>query len=221
MAEAENQQIPPASPSVLPPEILKVRFIKQDSELDCGAAAFEMVYRYHRPSKVTKFDRKKMFAKFRVDDPHAANAPRLNSQTLVDAAVNRGLKGRLCVAPPSVAGMVAMFKGLLYDDKVPIIVCQRLSDEQAVFGHFRVVIGCSDEHVIVHDPRGDNASSWSADQFFDYLKPTGANVTGGVCIVISVSPISTAVSLNQLPWLVMAKKLDQDGAIATATRVNE
>ncbi|MCZ7480544.1 papain-like cysteine protease family protein [Rhizobium rhizogenes] len=199
---------------IQPADVLDVRFIQQDTELDCGAAAFEMVYRFLRPSKLSKFDRKKFFARYRKSDPHVRDSLRIDTDDLVAAGLNRGLKSRLCVAFPTEEGMVNMFKGLLYNDRVPIIVCQRLSDEMALCGHFRVVIGCTDTEVIFHDPLGGNSVRWPVSQFFDYFKRTGENVAGGICVIISKDDITTPVYYDQGPWIVMSKKLDKFSRIA-------
>ncbi|MGO7686257.1 hypothetical protein ACC696_16560 [Rhizobium ruizarguesonis] len=198
-----------------PAEVLEVKFVQQETEVDCGAAAFEMVFRFLRPSKLSKFDRKKFFKKFQKNDPHTRGSLRIDTDDLVQAAPNRGLKSHLCVAFPTEDGMVEMFKGLLYNDRVPIIVCQRLSDEMPLCGHFRVVIGCTDTEVIFHDPTGEQGVRWPVPRFFDYFKRTGLNVEGGVCLVISTKEISTSLCYDQAPWRAMPKSLDASGRIAS------
>lgn len=191
---------------------LEVRHVSQRTELDCGAAAFEMVYKFLRPSRLSKFNADRFFNKRKVIDPHAPQL-RLDTIDLVQAAKGRGLEAKLCVAWPTVDGMVEMLKGLLYDDGVPVIVCQRLSDEMAWSGHFRVVIGCTETEVTFHDPKDGPSITWPSEKFFDYLKRTGGNVEGGICVVISARPTKTKVSLDQAPWLEMFKVLDAAGRI--------
>jgi hypothetical protein len=46
-----------------------VPHIAQFDERACGIAALEMVYRYFRPSKLTKFSQQKVYANLETDTP--------------------------------------------------------------------------------------------------------------------------------------------------------
>jgi ABC-type bacteriocin/lantibiotic exporter with double-glycine peptidase domain len=166
--------------------MLAVPYYEQISETSCGAAALEMVVRFYRPSKLSKFSQRKVFAKLKETDPHSKEAHRIKTVDLVSAATSRGLSanwGRVSPDVPTMGAQIDSFLG----QGIPLIACQRFTDELYFLGHFRVVIGLQDGNVIFHDPSPifGKKQRWPLDKFSDYWKPTGANVTGGVAVWIA------------------------------------
>ena len=77
---------------------------------------------------------------------------------------------------------------LLTDAGIPVIVCQKFTEEQPLIGHFRIVLGVDKEKIYLHDPNpeiGGPNIEWAIEKFIDFWKPTGDNVTGGILIFVS------------------------------------
>src|SRR5712691_5278732 len=72
-------------------QVLKVPYREQLSESACGIAAFEMAYKYIRPSKLSKFSQKKVYNRLKEQTPDKTDV-RVTSDALVDLARSRGLK---------------------------------------------------------------------------------------------------------------------------------
>ena len=180
--------------------ILAVPFHKQMSEFASGAAALEMVVRYHHPSKLTKFSQSKIYNKLKQLAPHSGDAYRTTIDDLIKAADWRGFRtgwGRVSPIIPTMAQHVRYF---IETARIPLIVCQRRTDQDFLFGHFRVVIGIEGD-VILHDPHPETGGAnlcWPLDKLDDYWRTTGANVSGGAAIwigntLIGANPLSSDI----------------------------
>ncbi len=171
---------------------LTVPFYRQISEHSCGAAALEMVVRYYRRSKSTKFSQTKMFRSFAEHEPLGTGNYRITSDNIISYARNRGFHagwGRVSPAQEVLKNEVTYFVDNL---SIPLIVCQRYTDDLYKLGHFRVIIGIEETGVILHDPdqkSGGAHQEWTWDKLLDHWKQTGPNVTGGVTIWIANDPI--------------------------------
>lgn len=83
---------------------------------------------------------------------------------------------------------INLLKILVVDNKIPIIVCQKFTEEQPIIGHFRIVLGIDENFVYLHDPNSEIGGlklKWSINKFMDFWQWTGDNVTGGVFCFIS------------------------------------
>lgn len=168
--------------------MLDVPYSMQINEHACGAACFEMVFRYYRSSNLSKFSQRKIFRNSSNLEPHNSGNRRIDSERLVDLASKRGFCagiGRVSTDPKQ---RIEQINHFLIKEKVPLIACQRFTDDLPLLGHFRVILAVSYHEIVFHDPHpteGGEALRWNADKFFDYWKYTGGNVTGGVAIWIA------------------------------------
>jgi ABC-type bacteriocin/lantibiotic exporter with double-glycine peptidase domain len=171
---------------------LTVPFVEQISNCACGAAALEMVVRYYRPSKLTKFSQAKMIRLRSEHEPLGTGNYRITTDNIVSQAHGHGFGadwGRVSPVQEVLTKQVTHFVDKL---RMPLIACQR-SNHDYMLGHFRVIIGAEKTGVIIHDPdegRGGARQVWTWDKLLDHWKQTGPNVTGGVAIWISNDPIS-------------------------------
>ncbi len=168
--------------------LLEVPYVTQCLPDACGVAALEMVYRYHRPSRLSKFDQRKVFERLR-EDCLASARQRVTSEKLVAVAVERGLSagwGRLSSDPDQ---SEAQLTSMLDEQAIPLIVCQRMDDVSFQTGHYRVIVGLDGKTVVYHDPcpdKGGQELALPLRDFLDLSRPTpGGNVTGGVAIWIA------------------------------------
>lgn len=172
--------------------ILVVPFYPQVNETSCGIAAFQMVYKFFKPSKLSKFSQEKVYHRLRSADPIKAQF-RVRGEEIIALAKQRGLNsgwGRVSTSPDK---MILQVRHFVETEKIPLIVCQRWKDDDYLSGHFRVVIGIDSRSLIFHDPNiktGGERCSWPVDKFMDYWKTTGPNVTGGVAIWVAEREIA-------------------------------
>lgn len=183
--------------------ILSVPFHRQISEFASGTAALEMVVRYHHPSKLTKFSQSKIHNRLRQLQPDPGRTYRAKIEDLVRAAQWRGFQagwGRVSTSIPTMAQHVRYF---IETVRIPLIVCQRRTDQDFSFGHFRVVVGIEGD-VVLHDPHPETGGAnlrWSLDKLDDYWRTTGAAVSGGVAIWINDTPVSPSPLSSDIPNL--------------------
>ncbi|MGO8844362.1 MAG: hypothetical protein ACLQFI_03265, partial [Methylocella sp.] len=71
--------------------MLDVPYLKQSNEYACGAAAFGMVYKYLRPSKLVRFSQEKMFRKLSRPADTDPNSLKINTEDIVVQAKKRKL----------------------------------------------------------------------------------------------------------------------------------
>jgi predicted double-glycine peptidase len=167
---------------------LAVPFVHQISEHACGAAALEMVIRYYRPSKLTKFSQEKVFRSFAEHEPLGTGNYRITADNIVGSARNRGFNAGWGRVTPERDRLKNEITNLVVERRIPLIACQRYTDEFYTLGHFRVIIGVEEDAVIIHDPdpkTGGPNQEWAWSKILDYWKQTSLNVTGGVGIWIT------------------------------------
>jgi len=164
---------------------LKVPYISQINDNACGAAVLEMVYKYYGLKNISQED---IFNKYKELEPHGSGNLRLSTGSLVQDAKERGFESDWdYVDTNDKISSIELLREATNDFKVPVIVCQKFSDEYPLIGHFRIVVGVEGDIVYVHDPHlktGGAFMKWKADKFMDFWKKTGENVTGGVFVVI-------------------------------------
>jgi predicted double-glycine peptidase len=167
--------------------ILTVPYFPQFHPDACGAAALEMVYRYARPSRLSKFSQKKIFQNVSELEPHQTGRYRISTDDLVEAAKRRGLEagwGRVDPTPDELMKQIACF---IAGKKVPLIACQRSHEDPAI-GHFRVLFGVEGNEIILHDPdveTGGPNLRWTVARLIEHWRWSGENVTGGVAIWVA------------------------------------
>jgi len=172
---------------------LTVPFVEQISNCACGAAALEMVVRYYRPSKLTKFSQQKMFSRQSEHEPLGTGNYRITGDNIVSVARGRGFHaewGRVSPVQEVLINEVTHFVDKLH---IPLIACQRYTNDAYMLGHFRVIIGVEKSGVVIHDPdqrTGGASQEWTWGKLLDHWKQSGPNVTGGVAIWIANDPIS-------------------------------
>jgi len=182
--------------------VLSVPYFKQYNEFACGAAAFEMVFRYLKPKTLSKFSQAKMYAELSEAVPNWFGAFRITTDNIVDFAKRRGLHAGWGRAHPTPERFLAQLELALIDNGIPLIACQRLERAPNI-GHFRVVIGWANPSmVILNDPEDPDGAYWPLDRFLDYWRSSpGGNVTGGVAIWIAKKPVDLGLLPDQPnPW---------------------
>ncbi len=166
-------------------KLLKVPYTKQIDESACGAACLEMVYKYYGINNISQEDLMNLYKEL---EPHGSGYYRMTTDTLILDARKKGLKAVWLRANYTNKFDCLELLKILIDKEVPIIVCQQASQENALLGHFRIVIGFDDQFVYLHDPNfqiAGNELRWSIEDFVSLWQPTGANVTGGILCVIT------------------------------------
>lgn len=166
-------------------KLLKIPYITQFNTNACGAAVLEMVYGYYDQKS---YPQKDLMEKYQELEPHGSGNFRLSTDTLVLDAREKGFNaGWARAAWQSIPDVTALLEFAL-DSGVPLIVCQKFTDELPLIGHFRVVVGIDHDSVYLHDPSievGGENLKWSIEKFVDFWKPTGDNVTGGIFVFIN------------------------------------
>jgi predicted double-glycine peptidase len=183
--------------------ILEVPFYFQINDDACGAAALKMVYKYFRPSKLSKFSQEKVFRNLLETDPHHAQKVRITTDDIVATAHRKGFSAKWGRVSTNKQELVEQLRFFIEEQKIPVIACQR-SAIDPLLGHFRVIIGINGDEVILHDPdraNGGKAIKWSVENLLDQWKSTGKNVTGGVLIWIAKKPIDDPLGPDlPNPW---------------------
>jgi ABC-type bacteriocin/lantibiotic exporter with double-glycine peptidase domain len=173
--------------STNPIQVLQVPYRQQISEASCGVAAFEMVYRHFRPSKLSKFSQKKIFERLKEPVP-GGGAQRVSTDSLVTEALKRRLSAGWGRVNPSPERLIEQVRFFTESEKIPLIACQQWHANPNL-GHFRVIVGIDENEVIFHDPEpehGGKAQHLAIPQFIEAWRLTpGGNVTGGVAIWIA------------------------------------
>lgn len=164
---------------------LKVPYISQVNDAACGPAVLEMVYKYYGIANISQ---ENIFNKYKEFEPLGSGNYRLTTVNLVNDALGMGFSSFWARADYNdKEKIVDLLRRLVIDSKIPLIVCQKFTNEQPQLGHFRIVVGMKNNIVYIHDPHvkdGGAFKEWSIDKFMEFWKPTGSNVTGGIFIVI-------------------------------------
>ena len=191
---------------------LDVPYFQQTADHACGVAALHMVYKYHRPSKLSKFSQEKIYRRLGKPDPHAAwDRAMVTTDDIVTVARSRTLHAAWGRVDPSKDRLIEQVKFFVEGEQVPLIACQQVL-EQPLFGHFRVILGISDTEVRFHDPHPQNGGKnmqWPIDRFMDAWRHTGDNVTGGVAIWISKTPVASPLDPDQPNYWVPVVSIPQ------------
>ncbi|MDD5147429.1 MAG: papain-like cysteine protease family protein [Candidatus Daviesbacteria bacterium] len=165
---------------------LKVSYIAQINENACGAAVLEMIYKHYGIKDVSQED---ILKRYQELEPHGSGNIRITTDSLVLDARKRGFRsfwGRVDYS--NVENSMNLLKTFIEDLHLPIIVCQKFTEDQPLIGHFRIVLGINKNVVYLHDPhreKGGPYRKWKTQQFMEFWQPTGNNVTGGIFIIIS------------------------------------
>ncbi|MEK9131919.1 MAG: C39 family peptidase [Patescibacteria group bacterium] len=164
---------------------LQVPYRKQFNNNACGPAVLEMVYEYYG---YTNISQEEILNQYKELEPHGSGNLRMITSSLIQDARKRGLSaGWARVNYSSLSDSIVVLKILIENSRIPIIVCQKFSDQQPQIGHFRIVIGVDEKYVYLNDPHptlGGQDIQWSIEKFMDFWQPTGENVTGGVFCII-------------------------------------
>ncbi len=119
---------------------------------------------------------------YRELEPYGSGNYRIQTETLVTDANKMGLNASWDrVDYTNNSECVKTIKSFL-EEKVPLIVCQKLNNKYPAIGHFRIIVGIDDNHIYYHDPYfvdGANVKC-KIDKFLGLWEHTGQNVTGGV-----------------------------------------
>jgi ABC-type bacteriocin/lantibiotic exporter with double-glycine peptidase domain len=176
-------------------QVLEVPYRQQISESSCGAAAFEMVYKYLKPSKLSKFSQQKVFNRLKEQTPSGTNV-RMSTNSIMDLARSRGLESDWGRVNPSPERLVEQATHFIETEKLPLIACQQWHADKSL-GHFRVIIGIDEREVIFHDPEptvGGAERRLPLHEFIDAWRWTfGGNVIGGVAIWIANRQIKSTL----------------------------
>ncbi len=159
---------------------MNIPYVKQITNLSCGPACLEMVYKYYGIGNIAQVD---ILKKYKVPDPHNPSGIRVLTNDLVLDARSNGLSSSIVVADVRDMTSAINLLKIFTDSGIPVIVCQQYSPEFPLTGHFRVVYKIDGNNVYLHDPdtdiEGGESLKWSCEKFFQLWQPTGENVTGG------------------------------------------
>jgi ABC-type bacteriocin/lantibiotic exporter with double-glycine peptidase domain len=162
----------------------QLSYLKQADDWSCGAACLEMVYRFYG---LTGVSQRHIYNQRRTPDPHKGGKYQITTDSMIADAIARGFDARwFRINLTSAADMDAQIATFL-DRKIPLIACQRLSNDKPLLGHFRIITDRDGSFIYAHDPaiNGGGAHQRKAiAAFLEFWKPTGVNVTGGVAIEI-------------------------------------
>jgi ABC-type bacteriocin/lantibiotic exporter with double-glycine peptidase domain len=173
-----------------------VPHIAQFDERACGIAALEMVYRYFRPSKLTKFSQQKVYANLETDTPDKSDKE-VRGDKIVEYAQKRAFQSGWGRVDPEPKRLVQQVQFFTEEERLPLIVCQQWQVDPSR-GHFRVVIGIDHDEVIFHDPAGGaNLRLPLSDFIFQWRQVPGGSVTGGVAIWIADRKIESPLDPDQ------------------------
>ncbi len=168
--------------------MLKIPYIKQINPNACGAAALEMVYKFYGLENVSQ---EELMQKYQELEPHGSGNYRMSTDTLITDAREKGFESTWLRANyTNKQDCLSLLKILVETKKIPVIVCQKFTDEMPLIGHFRIVIGVDNDSIYLHDPNveiGGEKLKWTLDKFFNFWQPTGQNVTGGILCLITRS----------------------------------
>jgi len=161
----------------------KTPYVKQFNENACGPAVLEMIYRYYGIKNVSQ---EKIYEEYRELDSHSPGNYLMTTDNIVIDARKRGFASFWGRADyDNIENTVKLLKVFIEKLKTPVIVCQKFSEEEPLIGHFRIVLSLDKDFIYLHDPYiGVRFQKWPIQKFFDFWKPTGLNVTGGVFIII-------------------------------------
>jgi predicted double-glycine peptidase len=179
---------------------LAVQYIRQTNDWSCGPACLEMVYRFYG---LTGVSQRHIYDQLKTTDPHKGGKFQVTTDGMVADAVARGFAARwLRINLSSTNEMEAQLSEFLQRG-IPLIACQRFSNEKPLQGHYRIITDLDDTSIYAHDPlvRGGGAHQRKdISAFLEFWKRTGVNVTGGVAIEImkrsATSPSARASSSN-------------------------
>ncbi len=165
--------------------MLKVPYVAQFNDHACGAAVLQMIYRYYGLKNISQ---EQIFKEYKDLEPHGSGNFMIATNDLVLDAKKRGFYSYWKRTDyTNLASSMSLLSHLIEDCHIPIIVCQKFTEQQPQLGHFRVVFGIDKNVIHLHDPYrktiGKN-QKWSYQKFMEFWQPTGSNVTGGVYVVI-------------------------------------
>lgn len=176
-------------------EPLPVFYRQQFNDHACGAAALEMLCKYY--GRATAFSQKSVFKRLSHLEPHGSGNYRISSDDLMEAARRRGLHAGWGRVSMDAAERLQQLDYFLEQERVPLIACQKYTDDLPDLGHFRVMLAFDDKSITVHDPCpkfGGASKQWDMEKFIDYWKYTGLNVTGGVAIWLADRPLNSPLA---------------------------
>lgn len=164
---------------------LEVPYISQININACGAAVLGMVYQYYGLQNISQ---QELMDKYQELEPHNSGNFRLSVDNLILDARSKGFNaGWIRANWGDVTESISLLRMLL-NAGVPVIVCQTFTNEQALIGHFRIVLGVDKEKIYMHDPSSEIGGAnieWPIEKFLYSWRQTGNNVTGGVLVFIS------------------------------------
>lgn len=167
-------------------KILKIPYIPQININACGAAVLEMVYKYYGLKDISQ---QELMDKYQELEPHGSGNFMMTTDNLIQDARARGFNAWWAKANYlSAQDSISLLKLLVEKNGVPVIVCQKFSEQEPLIGHFRIVVGIDDDSVYLYDPyvKLDGSKlQWSVNKFMEFWQPTGQNVTGGIFCFIS------------------------------------
>ena len=167
-------------------KLLKVPYIAQFNSNACGAAVLQMIYEYYGLQDVSQ---EILFNTYQELEPRGSGNLRMTTDALVQDSRERGFNsGWSRVNYSSNEDSINLLKILVLKNKIPIIVCQKFTEDHPTIGHFRIVLGIDEGFVYLHDPNneiGGPKLKWPINKFMDFWQWTGDNVTGGIFCYIS------------------------------------
>tara|TARA_B100000745_G_C20154018_1_gene395506 strand:- start:4797 stop:5297 length:501 start_codon:yes stop_codon:yes gene_type:complete len=160
--------------------MLKIPFIKQENDWTCGPAVLAMLLFYFKEKNI---DQIKLFERYKEKDPSGAEDFRIKTVDLVQELREEGMSVGISKAILDQENVRTLLDFYINKAKMPIVVCQQLSKEKSLLGHFKVVVGFSNDKVYVNDPhqrKGGEKIEIPLKEFISLWEETGPNVTGGI-----------------------------------------
>jgi len=160
--------------------MLKIPYIKQENDWTCGPAVLAMLLLYFKKKEISQVE---MFERYKEKDPSGTEDFRIKTTDLVQELRKENFNtgtSKVFLDQENVRSLLDFYINKV---KIPIVVCQQLSKEKSLLGHFKVVVGFSNDKVYVNDPhqrKGGEKKELSLEEFISLWEETGPNVTGGI-----------------------------------------
>lgn len=176
---------------------LPVPHIQQSSSSSCGAATLAMIYSYNN----YKRNEEEIWSSIKKPRPSVPGEYYIETLDLIKDAKANGffsVCGRMDLED---VDLIKRHISYFINNSVPFIACKQWTNP--VLGHFVVVYGISNDYIKIKDPELKNASKIKIKKFVNEWMATGAEVTGGIFILVVPESKKSAINhkMNGINWL--------------------
>jgi hypothetical protein len=186
---------------------LPVPFRLQKSEYSCAAASLEMAAARYKPNENTETLQEDIVKELSEPVPDGTDNAGIPGNKLIAKARQLGFRADGGRVSPDLDQMIEQVTRCITEYGMPLIAYQRLTNEEPLIGHCRVIFGVSENGVILHDPHPEGGPNlnWDWSKLRDFWLRTGKNVTGGVAVWVGdedgPEPDSFLLPIEPNTWL--------------------